>query len=57
MLMFLKSKLFGPYVWYWWYADLGMGRSFRFPQAGHGCGRMAANGEEYSMLCAIEMLL
>ena len=53
MLMSRKSKLFGPYVWHPWYIDLEIGKSFLLPQAGHGCGRMAANGEENSITCDV----
>ena len=56
MLMFLKSKLVGPYVLEPLNMDRGMGRSLRLPQAGHGCGRIAARGEEYSMLYDILLL-
>ena len=50
MLMLLKSKLLGPYVRDPPYMEHGMGRSLRLPHAGHGCGRRAARGEEYSIV-------
>ena len=56
MLMLLKSKLLGLNAWYPQCIDLGIGRSFLLPQAGHGCGRIVANGDEYSILYDIEML-
>jgi hypothetical protein len=56
MLMLLKSKLVGPYVRDPPYMERGMGRSLRLPQAGHGCGRMAARGEEYSIVYDILLL-
>lgn len=56
MLMLLKSKLCEPYIWHPWYIERGIGMSFRLPQTGNGCGRIAANGEEYSILYDIEML-
>lgn len=51
MLMLLKSKLlFGPNVWYPRYVGRPLGTSFRPPQVGTGIGRIAARGEENSML-------
>lgn len=52
MLIFLKSKLLGPHVWKDEYMDREIGRSLRFPQA--GCGRIAANGDEYSIVYDME---
>lgn len=56
MLMLLKSKLVGPYVRDPLYIERGIGRSLRLPQAGHGCGRIAASGEEYSILYDVLLL-
>lgn len=50
MLMVLKSKLLGLSVWHPWYIERLPERSFRPPHAGTGCGRIAASGDEYSML-------
>lgn len=51
MLIFLKSKVLGAVrVEQPLYIARGRGRSRRFPHAGQGCGRMAASGEENSIL-------
>jgi len=54
MLIVLKSKLPGPYVGKPEYIDRAMGRSFLLPQAAQGGGRIAANGDENSMLGSME---